>query len=537
LPNLDSGLSCDVAYQAHAPNHGNPVRAIYALDKIPPSVINLLTGIAVLLISGSIFATPIRQHGSLLPYAQDDLYYYLVASRHIVHGFGSTFDGITPTNGYHPLYMLFAIVVTRINDSLRGVYEALWLLDMLSVLISFYAMRALISQHTDNPWLSNGLAVAFLCLFYHLLFMQMEVTLTVPMALLVLFRLDREPQSITVREWMKVGFLSSLLVLSRLDSIILVALCGLSSMLVSQWRIQLSIRKASAFLGTFLPLLLIYFAINYHLFHRFMPISGSAKQLRRVHGIFMPAVYRSLTAGTIIMFVLAIITLACLPILWRKLTPSLRVLSIPLLLFPFVHWGFTFYLSNWMLWSWYKYSVILAMVVTLLFTAISLELWAPVLLFSPAILLLALFALASARYTPASEMQDISAAALFIRTFAATHPGRYAMGDRAGMAAYSTDQPMIQTEGLMMDEAFLQRIRRSEPLLQVLNDYHADYYVSFDRRKPGPWPTGRCFQAREPNQAGPDSPTLNALFCKPPVAQMMAPSGRTIIFDLHDQHP
>ena len=36
---------------------------------------------------------------------QDDAFYYLTISRNIVEGVGMTFDGETPTNAFHPLYL------------------------------------------------------------------------------------------------------------------------------------------------------------------------------------------------------------------------------------------------------------------------------------------------------------------------------------------------------------------------------------------------------------------------------------------------
>ncbi|MGZ4726103.1 MAG: hypothetical protein ACXWB2_00140, partial [Acidimicrobiales bacterium] len=36
----------------------------------------------------------------------DDAFYYFGIARNVAHGHGSTFDGIDPTNGYHPLWML-----------------------------------------------------------------------------------------------------------------------------------------------------------------------------------------------------------------------------------------------------------------------------------------------------------------------------------------------------------------------------------------------------------------------------------------------
>jgi hypothetical protein len=42
----------------------------------------------------------------LLNFVGDDALFYVVIANHFAHGLGSTFDGINPTNGYHPLWMV-----------------------------------------------------------------------------------------------------------------------------------------------------------------------------------------------------------------------------------------------------------------------------------------------------------------------------------------------------------------------------------------------------------------------------------------------
>src|ERR1700690_3532358 len=44
-------------------------------------------------------------------FIRDDAYYYYKVAENISEGHGSTFDGINPTNGYHPLWMLICIPI------------------------------------------------------------------------------------------------------------------------------------------------------------------------------------------------------------------------------------------------------------------------------------------------------------------------------------------------------------------------------------------------------------------------------------------
>lgn len=51
------------------------------------------------------------QNFSLRWYTRDDAYYYFKVAQNISEGYGSTFDRINPTNGYHPLWMLICIPI------------------------------------------------------------------------------------------------------------------------------------------------------------------------------------------------------------------------------------------------------------------------------------------------------------------------------------------------------------------------------------------------------------------------------------------
>ena len=40
---------------------------------------------------------------------QDDAFYYFTIARNVALGEGPTFDGVAPTNGFHPLWLLFLV--------------------------------------------------------------------------------------------------------------------------------------------------------------------------------------------------------------------------------------------------------------------------------------------------------------------------------------------------------------------------------------------------------------------------------------------
>jgi hypothetical protein len=89
--------------------HGTrALRIVSAYNKLPWLEIIL----AVILISVNIYAAGSDPHN--LPnkwFTRDDAYYYFKVAQNISEGLGSTFDGINPTNGYHPLWLLVCIPI------------------------------------------------------------------------------------------------------------------------------------------------------------------------------------------------------------------------------------------------------------------------------------------------------------------------------------------------------------------------------------------------------------------------------------------
>ncbi len=71
----------------------------------------LYGGLALGLIAGLVLAwLPLPV--TLSHFVFEDSFYYLRVARSIINGNGSTFDGIHPTNGFHPLWMLVSILVS-----------------------------------------------------------------------------------------------------------------------------------------------------------------------------------------------------------------------------------------------------------------------------------------------------------------------------------------------------------------------------------------------------------------------------------------
>ncbi len=485
--------------------------------------IPFFVGIAV------ICALPVFAHESWLIFVQDDLLYYLKVAQNIVHHHGSTFNGLVSTNGYQPLWLLVLLCVSYVTESGRTILAFLAVANVVAAAATFFLARSLLRSTGIRPLLAFALA-AFVTLYsVTLFFYGMEVTLTVPIVLGVACLLRRV-------SWLTrsplhtfgLGLLLSAMVLSRIDTLILGGLLLAGIFATPSLR---SLLRPALLAGLAVGLLPIvgYFLLNHRLFQTWLPISGMAKELKLDHlpSIEPWRVFFHPLAGGFTFILLA--ALALFSAVRAKLTPIERILYPAVIAFPFIYYFILCCVSDWTLWGWYMYPVRTALCASLVIFC----LWPPLatLLQRPAItgafVLLVFVALGLMRWR--RQQVDIYAASVEIQGFAATHPGTYAMGDRAGRVAALIADPIIQTEGLMMDRDFLRLVAAQTPLRNTLARYHARYYIGTAYE-----PSTGCFQAAEPAKAGPASAKMRAVFCEKPLATFVHDGVTTLIYDVSD---
>jgi hypothetical protein len=299
------------------------------------------------------------------------------------------------------------------------------------------------------------------------------------------------------------------------------------------------------------PLIAIYLAINRYYFQTWMPVSGQAKQLRWHHwmslnaieSFFLPLTMRihlELSVPGIVLAVGAILLLAR----GARLRPRSRFMYYALAVFPFIYLILLSCLTDWPngIWPWYCYIFILPIVSFLAVVDTPRPSRFPYT--STALLLLMNVAIGTKLYTQVPTEPSLSrgnqgsygtyAAGRWIGRFSSTHPGIYAMGDKAGAAGYFVRGPLVQLEGLMMDAQYLNVLRSQRDLNYVLQLYDVRYYVATN-----PKLRDGCYVVIEPAQAGSDSPKMTGRFCEAPVgsftysAPEVAPEVyRFFVFDL-----
>jgi hypothetical protein len=504
----------------------------------------LLPAGLVLAAAAGLFARFHAAGQGYLAFYEDDFFYYLRVAQSIAAGKHSTYDGVHLTNGYHPLWMLAVVTLTRLFGTGIGFFYALQSLLVACVLAMYLLCeRTFVTIAPRAGWLPQFVAAALATSELMLATGGMEVALATPLiAALIYYRLCRFTW--TPFRAFVFGLLSAAVVLARLDAAILVVSMALLDLLWHRsvpWHQRL--RCSIAYLCGALPVAL-YLALNEFWFHTLMPVSGEAKQMRFHRSpswtlfsrhVFTPPERYFLVFPWLLATIAGLIILLCCP-QWRGRLRGGVPCLLALLLFPFLFVAALSVLSDWPIWSWYAYPLVasgMGAAALLLAADSSFAARAVRALRWPALALLVvtwgIFFVSrwvNAR-RPDKVGYSIYLEAVDIAHFDRTHPGVYAMGDRAGTPGYLLHEPLIQLEGLVMDKTFLANIREQRSLAEVLHDYGVRYYIATN-----PVERDGCWLTAEPLVAGPDAPHMRGRFCMQPVAQFPHSGYNTVIFDL-----
>jgi len=214
--------------------------------------------------------------------SSDDSYYYFRIAQNIANGFGSTFDQLTPTNGYQPLimipliliYSLFAYTEILLPVIIGQIF--LTIVNLFAAILTYKLMMRL----SDGSKLASIMTVTFLYLnpvFIAINFKSLETNLY--WFFLVLFLLyyfkNKEIESFKI-DFIS-GILISLAALSRLDGAFIIAALALYIFFRKSSSVLVRIKKISNVGLGFSSLFVPYLIYNQIVFGHFVPISGRAK--------------------------------------------------------------------------------------------------------------------------------------------------------------------------------------------------------------------------------------------------------------------
>lgn len=492
----------------------------------PSAFLPVLAGLLVVVHTGHMGFTAAHsgQHWVALLY--DDFFYYMKVAENWVDGHGSTFNRLVPTNGYHPLWMLVLAAAYAVLGAGEVLFHFVSIVCVGMAGATFWLVREMSRRlGADRGWSCvAGLYVTAFCLRHYIT--GMEAILCLPLAFWFLLRLTAPDALAAPATVFRTALVGSAMVLSRLDAAVLLLVAAGVVLASAEARRQLTWRHVCAGLLGLMPVAL-YVLSNLVWHDTLMPVSGMAKQLMPPGATW--AVFSGVWQGSISFKLNVVFWLVSL--LWCTVhlggSTFLQRLMWAGMFFPLAYFALLSFRSDWWLSDWYLYPIRVAVACALAhwLSLPTCRAW----LAAPWRLALggavAAIALLTTSWSVNPGQLAVYQAAAALAEFEKTHPGTYAMGDRAGKVGYLMRHPVVQLEGLVMDKPFLAFMKRSAPLAEVLAHYDADYYVGSSHE-----PFDRCFTAVEPFQAGPRSPRIVGEFCDEPVARFRFGGVETLVY-------
>jgi hypothetical protein len=442
-----------------------------------------LTALLLLALCGAAIAIlPLEQ---LTFFVSDDAYYYLNVARNITHGAGSSFDGINPSNGYHPLWMLCLLPVYGLfGDSPDAAFRMALLLQALLVSGTFWMAWDLYERHAPASS-AVGVALAIAGSLYsplQIMFNGLETDLVVFVLVLVVYAdagrsfLDgskaRSQQALF-------GALLGSLMLARLDGAFL--LVGITIWCLARpqprsmvARVEFLLRSFALTVVVFAAVVAPYFVWNYVLFGHLSPISGTLK------ATFPHMVFRTEVLTTYAPYVICTLLagLALIP-MHRRPDPALRGAHLHLLTGLWIGcllqlvWAVCF--TSWGTFQWHFAAHIPVTCLILSFYAARLfKRPAPAIeAFGAAALLIFVVAFNVFTYNNKGDYHESAfAAANWARSN--TAPGTvFALRD-AGIFGYFSERPTINLDGLINSYEYQQYVRDGR-LMDFLNERKVEF--------------------------------------------------------------
>ncbi|MDP4219457.1 MAG: hypothetical protein Q8916_02725 [Bacteroidota bacterium] len=210
-------------------------------------------------------------------YPSDDAYFYLQVASNIVAGYGSTFNRIAMTNGFHPLWQICCtgIFVLTGGDKSAALLLVCIFQQLLFIGILYYVLRLNEFLRLRFWYLAIPVLVFyFLCTGLYASEAHLHGLLLVMLTYYVIREVIGRASS--PRDWLLIGVLTGLLFLARLDSIFF----SVPLILAAAWKSRHD-RKAVINIGlaaiAACCLGLPYVLYNYFSFGHFVPISGAIK--------------------------------------------------------------------------------------------------------------------------------------------------------------------------------------------------------------------------------------------------------------------
>jgi hypothetical protein len=534
--------------------------SLATLDRVSPIASRVAAYVSCASVAGSTLWGVWTRSSAYLGLFEDDFYYYVVVANNLARLGKLTFDGVTLTNGFHPLWFGALYLVRVVTGGVGTPFFAVVAILLFAAMLATYeALRVFAQALGARPSVAAPIAALQGIAVNQIIASGLEVAVAIPLFAWMLALVARGG-ALTLRRAAWFGLLASFTVLARIDLACAVLLVVIGWLVAERppWRTALGLLGAFSAGGA---ALVVYFAANWALFGALLPMSARAKQMRTgiapnphfVHSLLFDTVYGNRAVPALILGVLLLVW----PKRWRSMSRSARLAAGVAFAFPVVFYASQLLLTNWALFAWYAYPLATAVV------AAAVLVWDCCVELVPQRAGLGAAAIAlglcltsvlarGARYFIAQgprwsvEDNTLTAMGFELTERLRGFEGRFGMGDKAAGVAFILGRPIVQLEGLVADEAMLDHVRREESLDRFIAEYGIDYLIvslgntRLERRN-------GCYVVTHPNidQSGPASYKSRTLICAEPIIHFETPHGRhrwsrwrgleTYVFDLRGE--
>jgi len=432
----------------------------------------------------------------------DDALYYPTIARSIVMGGGSSYDGITQTNGYHPLWLWLELPVAALAGRLEPL-TYLWFIKLFMcgvVLLALMVWERLIQRVTRSGWLTSTIVLLLGSYWWSIytLYSGLETPLVILLmgtsVLLAHRLLSSDTPSPCLLLSLAVAMAATFL--ARLDTVFFLAVLGVPTLI----GLKRNIQRALIWLVPMILLPLPYLWWNLSNFGSIVPVSGLKKtvvgiNLALQYNIFAKFWLDKLAkalgflhpVGAVILLIAIAVALYFLR---RQIGDQLKRLSI-LWVVPIcalLHYGYTsIFMSEGDIY-WYQYSeyltafLMLAVVVAAAaawlraHARLAVAQWLPITVVLIGVL--AVLTLYVPRKLPNQVNLQAYRTAVWARGHVDSESGpRFGMVD-SGIFRFVSGFKTLSLNGLAGDRQLLELVRQ-EALPEIINHYKLNYVTYF----------------------------------------------------------
>jgi hypothetical protein len=426
-----------------------------------------------------------------IPDLEDDSFYYVVIAKNIAEFGLSTFDGVTLTNGYHPLWTaMLAAWIYLFGDAVLPI-------KFLEAFILSAALYYLIRLIQPSTFLNN--AIAFGCFYYAVnasSYMGMETTilfLTYTSLIVVLF--SNTPFAVKYRG-VTAGAIGALCIAARIDAAVFIIPILLLALSSKQERLSS--------LGIIGVLGACYAGVNLIIFGAAVPISGEIKSVGGFHlnDMFITQLREEGLKGvltgnyiTVVLSYIAAMIVLLSPLVRTKTKLIIVALEVGFLIFTIK----LLFFSSWRIWEWYRFPIYFIAVPGLM--AVQDILRQPawhnenrvsgsrridgrnIVLMTVAVVMAIVWPMYKTlrvfSYDQRLNFYDVNqlVASNYKDVFGNS---LVAMGDRAGSFAYYRAGRVFQLEGLVNDKAYSEMLRTSSDATGYLCRHNVGFLVDYE---------------------------------------------------------